>query len=399
MADLNSDTVLQVAPSLKIELGPRTIIHIGGRELSAPANVLAILEAFSHPVTYSSAVKNLSARVSGAQAWIELVSNIRGLHLEGVLVDESGAAPQPPIGYSAPQIHITMLNDKARTAAFLAAIAAVVRPGDVVVDIGTGTGVLAIAAAKAGARHVYAVEASEIGRTAKEMFAANGFADRITLLPGWSTQIELPEKANVLVSEMIGNDPVEEAVLEIFADARKRFLATDARIIPSRVRAFGAPLEINEETLARFSFTADHTRKWSDAYGLNFDSLLDAPANKSLLIAMPPQEIRAWPQLSDPVLLADVDLSGMRQPIINEATEFSIAQDGLMGGFLLYFELDVGPGQEISTAPQKVDETNHWAVRIRLFGTPRQVRIGEKFKVTYSYRVASSGSSIEVVPA
>jgi ribosomal protein L11 methyltransferase PrmA len=399
MSDLNSDTVLQVAPSLKIELGARTIIHIAGREMIAPTKLLAILDAFSHPVTYSSAVKELSTRVSGAQAWIELVSSIRALHLAGVLVDESGAAPAPTIGYSAPHVHVAMLNDRARTAAFLAAIAAVVKPGDVVVDIGTGTGVLAVAAAKAGARHVYAVEASEMGRTAKEMFAANGFSDRITLLPGWSTHIDLPEKANVLVSEMIGNDPVEEGVLEIFDDARRRFLTTEARIIPSRVRALGAPLEIDEKTLATHSFSADDTRNWSESYGLNFDSLLDAPANKSIQIAMRPQEIRAWPQLADPVLLADVDLSGMRQPIINETAEFSITHDGLMGGFLLYFELEVGPGQEISTAPERVEETNHWGVRIRLFAPPRRVKIGEKFKVTYSYRVKSSGSDIEVYPA
>ena len=65
---------------------------------------------------------------------------------------------------------VKMLNDRARTDAFIRAIEATVRPGDVVVDLGTGTGVLALAAARAGARRVYAIEASGVGRAARSVF-------------------------------------------------------------------------------------------------------------------------------------------------------------------------------------------------------------------------------------
>ena len=105
-------------------------------------------------------------------------------------------------------MHIAMLNDRRRTASFLAAIRRVVRPGDVVVDVGTGTGVLAIAAAQAGAARVYAVEATGIGKLAEANFRANGLQDRITLVPGWSMQVTLPERADVLVSEVIGKTPL-----------------------------------------------------------------------------------------------------------------------------------------------------------------------------------------------
>ena len=67
-----------------------------------------------------------------------------------------------------------MLHDERRTGDYLAALAAAVRPSDVVLDIGTGSGVLAVAAAKAGARHVYAVEASDIADVAERVFAVNG---------------------------------------------------------------------------------------------------------------------------------------------------------------------------------------------------------------------------------
>ena len=136
MAELNSDTVLQLAPSLTLQLGAAKIIHVGGHRLNAPANILSILEAFSSPIPYSVAVKSLTAKVSGAQAWIELVSNIRALHQAGVLVDEAGVVEAAPMsGWAAPQIHIVMLNDKPRTDAFIAAINETVREGDVVVDI------------------------------------------------------------------------------------------------------------------------------------------------------------------------------------------------------------------------------------------------------------------------
>jgi protein arginine N-methyltransferase 1 len=399
MPELNSDTMLQLAPSLTVQLGPEKVIHVGGRRINAPANILSILDAFSNPIQYSVAVKNLTAKVSGAQAWIELVSNIRGLHQAGVLVDEAGSAPTPMIGWAAPQVHIVMLNDKPRTDTFIAAINDTVREGDVVVDIGTGTGVLALASARAGAKHVYAIEATEIGQAAKELFEANGFADRITLIPGWSSQVQLPEKANVLVAEIIGNDPLEEGVMETFADARRRFLTPDARIIPSRVQSFGAPIEIDEAVYKRFAFTPESTLAWREWYGFDFASLLETGVNKSIVMRLMPHEIRSWPQLSDPVLLADLDLSGTTVPRVNETTSFTITKDGTMSGFIVYFNLDVSPGQQLSTAPEKAGEKCSWAVRGWLSGAPVQVKKGDRFNVRYSYRVESSDIKVEISPA
>jgi hypothetical protein len=292
MAELSSDTILQRAPQMNVELGPTTIIHVGGRQIAVGGHILPILDAFEHPIAYSKAVKDLSARVTGVQAWIELVSTISNLYKSGVLVDEAGAAPAPGLGWSAPPVHISMLNDRVRTGAFLNAIAEVVQPGDVVVDIGTGTGVLAAAAVRAGARHVYAIEATDIGQAAEKLFAANGLADRITLVPGWSTHVELPERANVLIAEVIGNDPLEEGVMETFADARKRFLTPDARIVPSRVKTFALPVAIDDASRARHVFTAEATNTWKDWYGIDFSSLENAMMNQSIVISRPPAELR-----------------------------------------------------------------------------------------------------------
>lgn len=136
------------------------------------------------------------------------------------------------------QLHLDMLNDRTRTLSFIEAIRETVRPGDVVLDVGTGTGILAAAAARAGARHVYAIEAGQIHRVARELFASNNLSDRITLVKGWSTQVELPERADVLISEVIGHEPLAEDVLETTWDAVARLVKPDARLVPRRLRIF-----------------------------------------------------------------------------------------------------------------------------------------------------------------
>lgn len=396
--DLTPETVLQRAPSLTLELGPNANIRVGNRRVPAGPNILSILQTFEQPVAFGTAVKGLSEKITGAQAWMELVSTITTLYKTGILVGEGGRKPVLGMGWSAPMIHISMLNDRLRTEPFIRAIEAIVQPGDVVIDIGTGTGVMATAAARAGARQVYAIEASEMGRTAKDVFAANGFADRITLVPGWSSRVELPEKANVLVAEIIGNDPLEEGVMEAFADARKRFLTPDARIIPNRARVLGVPVTIDEEVLAKYAFSADATSAWKKWYGIDFDPLLSSTLNKSMVFNIQPHLARDWPQLSSPIVLADLDLRGTKPPIVNESAELTIETPGLLGGLLVYFELDVGPGERISTAPAEAGEMCSWTARVWASGTQQLARRGDRIKVHYKYRVDSSQTRIELIP-
>ena len=115
MRSLTSHTVLRRAPSLNIELGVNAVIHLGGSRITARGHVLSILEAFAYPVPLSKALDALSQRL-GAEAWIELVSSIKHLYMTGVLVDEQGTAPVIGGVWSAPAVHISMLNDRARTA-------------------------------------------------------------------------------------------------------------------------------------------------------------------------------------------------------------------------------------------------------------------------------------------
>src|SRR5436853_7331941 len=109
--------------------------------------------------------------------------------------------------------HRCYLADEARVSAFRQAIAQVVRPGDVVLDLGAGTGILGLMACRAGAKRVYAVDEGPIIGLAHEVAAANGFQDRITHVKGLSTRVELPERVDVVLADQIGRFGFESGIL------------------------------------------------------------------------------------------------------------------------------------------------------------------------------------------
>ena len=104
--------------------------------------------------------------------------------------------------YAEFEVHRTMICDRVRTGAFRRAIESVVRPGDIVLDVGAGSGILSVFAARAGAARVYAVERTPAAVLARELAAANGVAEIVRVIHGDVTDVELPERADVIVSEL-----------------------------------------------------------------------------------------------------------------------------------------------------------------------------------------------------
>ncbi|KAG6758850.1 hypothetical protein POTOM_035312 [Populus tomentosa] len=106
--------------------------------------------------------------------------------------------------------------------------------GRVVVDVGAGSGILSLFAAQAGAKHVYAVEASEMAEYARKLIAGNpSLGERITVIKGKVEEVELPEKADILISEPMGTLLVNERMLESYVIARDRFLVPNGKMFPS----------------------------------------------------------------------------------------------------------------------------------------------------------------------
>ncbi|XP_031272955.1 probable histone-arginine methyltransferase 1.4 isoform X1 [Pistacia vera] len=137
-----------------------------------------------------------------------------------------------------------MLQDYVRTGTYYAAVIEnrADFTGRVVVDVGAGSGILSLFAAQAGAKHVYAVEASEMAEYARKLIAENpSLGQRITVIKGKVEEVELPEKADILISEPMGTLLVNERMLESYVIARDRFLVPNGKMFPTVGRIHMAP--------------------------------------------------------------------------------------------------------------------------------------------------------------
>jgi protein arginine N-methyltransferase 1 len=140
-----------------------------------------------------------------------------------------------------------MLKDQVRTIAYQRAIEQ--NPNDfkdkIVLDIGAGTGILSIFAARAGAKHVYAIENAEIAHFATEIIKRNGLSDKITVLKGKMEEIVLPvPEVDIIISEWMGYFLLYESMLDCVLWARDKYLKKDTgKMLPDRAKIFVAAIE------------------------------------------------------------------------------------------------------------------------------------------------------------
>ena len=175
--------------------------------------------------------------------------------------------------YAEFEVHRTMICDRVRTEAFRRAIDAVVRPGDIVLDVGAGSGILSVFAARAGAARVYAVERTTVAVLAQELAAANGVADIVQVIQGDVEDVELPERVDVIVSEWLGGFGIDEGMLAPVIAARDRWLKPGGVMIPRSVTAWTAL--VHDRYLAEMvEFLRDNP------YGVTFDDLVEKTVNE-----------------------------------------------------------------------------------------------------------------------
>ena len=175
----HSETPLRLIDDFHVHVrnGGNTVeLRAGGQVFRTVRSGLATLAVFQKPRTMIEALEALKPGMASSQAWFDTASCIERLVRAGFLIDADAPAlaGERGDGYGAVKAYVGLLEDRRRTESFLAGVKAVVRPGDVVLDLGTGIGLLAIAAAQAGASRVYALEPTGIGTLAKANFHANG---------------------------------------------------------------------------------------------------------------------------------------------------------------------------------------------------------------------------------
>lgn len=228
-------------------------------------------------------------------------------------------------------LYFSMTADEQRNASYRFAISKFVKD-KTVLDIGTGgDAVLARFCVEAGARKVYAIERLDEGyNQATACIKRLGLEDKITLIKGDSIEVELPERVNVCVSELIGSIGSSEGVVAYLNDARRRFLKSDGKMIPQRCITRIAAVSLSDEITSSPVFaegTAYYLEKVFDQVGYKFDvRLCIKNFSRSNL-------------LSDVAVFEDLDFSDFVQPESHKEIRLNITRDAKVDGFLLWIDL------------------------------------------------------------
>ncbi|MBI1258822.1 MAG: methyltransferase domain-containing protein [Chloroflexi bacterium] len=378
---IGGQQILKHALNIKIVFQPNSLTILPQAEgLSLPFDTLLVLNVFQTPASISEALSRLQGYIRTREDWIHFTDIILNLNRLDILVDDVQAQEAPLVSRAALALHHLLLDDEVRTNLYLDALRQVVRPTDIVLDIGTGSGILAAGAALAGAKHVYAIEGDSIVRVARQVFEKNGLTDRITLIEGWSTEIELPERADVLVSEIVSNGLFGQDLLRVTRDATQRLLKPGARLIPQRTRLYAILVQVQENRLSKRRFNQENIERWKACYQLDFSPLLDAQA------AQPDEQIRLikqgfaqdWLYLSDPVLLTDIDMTNIQSTSIETTALATINQCGRVDGALLFFEADLTPEITFTTRYDAPARPKSWENPLWMC-TPTVVEPGAQF--------------------
>jgi protein arginine N-methyltransferase 1 len=260
-----------------------------------------------------------------------------------------------------------MLSDGVRMDAYARAIDAVVKPGDVVVDLGAGTGILSLMAARAGAAMVHAIEYSDAIELAKRAAVANGLADRITFHRAMSNEVKLAGRCDLLLSETLGSFGLDENTLEFTIDARERFLHPDARMLPHAIETWLVPVELPAQR--------EKVAFWQDVGGFDYSPALDDLRGRMSLARVQSSHLLSTPQIfSQHDLLTQEDTAAAGRLL------FPLQRAAVIDGFAGWFSAELGAGVSIRTAPS--DPPTHWQQAFFPLREPIEVIAGDFIELT-----------------
>jgi SAM-dependent methyltransferase len=283
------------------------------------------------------------------------------------MLEPSELFPQVPNLYEFPSVHSDMIYDEERVHRYSEAINKQVKEEDIVVDIGTGTGLLAFLTIRAGAKRVHAIERSVALKWAKKLAEHHGLSDKIIFYNGDSRNVELPEKVDVVLTETIGHMAFEEGMVESIFDAKSRFLLPDGKIIPQKVNLKVAP--ICEENIYRSCIEC-----WKTTWGIDYSLLREDAVKACYLTEITDRELMAVPQNIFSVdFVRNNDL-----PTLSGTRSFRTLRDGRINGAVFWFDAFLAPNICLSSGPWK---RTHWLQCFAPIENPISVIAGDELRV------------------
>lgn len=251
-------------------------------------------------------------------------------------------------------IHEEMLKDEVRTLAYRRAI--VDNPhlfkDKIVLDVGCGTGILSMFASQAGAKHVYAVDCSDIIHQARQIIKDNGFADKITLIQCKVEEMQLPvDKVDVILSEWMGYFLLYESMLNTIIYARDKWLVEGGVLLPDKANLYIAGIEDEDYKNEKVEF-------WNEVYGFNMSCIKEIAYREPLV-----DTVDAQAQITSACKFFSIDLNTVKVEDLafDRQWKIEVTRNDYMHAFIAWFDVEFTrchKNVRISTAP--FSPHTHW---------------------------------------
>ncbi len=250
--------------------------------------------------------------------------------------------------------HQHMVEDPIRATILAQAVQAIVKPGMTVLDLGCGTGVLTLAALKAGASKVYACDVDEAIDVAMSEVKKRGWSKRVHFFKGLSSEFPTVEKVDVILSETIGSLGLEENILLFVLDARERWLKKDGVILPESTSIYVCPME-----------GAPVIKSTGKNQGVNEVNFTIGDVGEKQL-------------LGESQAIHKVRFLNNKQVGIDKETTLSITRSGTLDAVAGWMETIWAPGLSTRTSP--TDTQTHWKQAILPLSCKIKVKPGDKLR-------------------
>uniref|UniRef100_A0A7S3KFV0 type I protein arginine methyltransferase n=1 Tax=Euplotes crassus TaxID=5936 RepID=A0A7S3KFV0_EUPCR len=273
--------------------------------------------------------------------------------------------------YSNFYIHEEMLKDKVRTESYRSAIEnnPEAFKDKVVLDIGCGTGVLSIFAARAGAKHVYGIDNADIVHYAREIVKQNGFEKQITIIQGKVEEIDLPvEKVDIIISEWMGYFLLYESMLDTVLFARDKWLQSGGIILPDKCTMHVAAIEDKDYKTKKLNF-------WNNVYGIDMSCLTPASFVEPVVDSMSYDPINTTEDT-----FFEIDLYTVKTEDLEFSNTYNIQmmRDDTIHGIVTWFDIFFGNMKhEVKFSTGPYEQVTHWKQTVFYFNGEYKLKEGD----------------------
>lgn len=280
-------------------------------------------------------------------------------------------------------IHEEMLKDTSRTLSYRSAMLKNrhLFKNKIVLDVGCGTGILSMFAVKAGAKHVYSVDMSNIIDKAKEIITLNGFEDKITLLQGKLEDIELPvTEVDIIVSEWMGYFLLYESMLDTVLYARDKYLVKGGLILPDKCSMHIAGIEDGEYKDEKINY-------WQDVYGFDYSPFIEVAMAEPLVDTVNNNSL-----ITSSYKFFEFDINNVKKEDLAFTRDFELKPltNELCHAYIVWFDCEFPGDEKVVLATGPMSNYTHWKQTVFYMNQVLDLKMNDVIKGKISARPNAS---------